>query len=192
MSLLGDIIIAGIKGIKYYPVFYEDKKYKVWICMLSPSTCKPCFDLHGKLYLPEEAPPRFPRLHENCACFVTWSKSVKKGTATYEGKQGIDNLLKQGKGLLNWYFTKKEAKKLGWKPASMNLRQVTNEGVIGGDVYKNKDGKLPHSNGRIWYEADINYTGGMRNSSRIIYSNDMEPSGIEPLTSCVQSRRSPS
>ena len=54
----------------------------------------------------------------------------------------------------------------------MNLRQVTNEGVIGGDVYKNKDGKLPHSNGIIWYEADINYTGGMRNSSRIIYSND--------------------
>ena len=45
-------------------------------------------------------------------------------------KQGIDNLLKQGKGLPNWYFTKKEAKKLGWKPASMNLRQVTNEGVI--------------------------------------------------------------
>ena len=54
----------------------------------------------------------------------------------------------------------------------MNLRQVTNEGVIGGDVYKNKDGKLPHSNGKIRHETDINYTGGMRNSSRIIYSND--------------------
>ncbi len=79
MSLFGDMIVAGIKGIKFDPQFYEDKKYKVWICMLSPSTCKPCFDLHGK---------------------------------------------------------------------------------------------LPSADGRIWYEADINYTGGMRNSSRVIYSND--------------------
>ena len=94
MSLLGDMIVAGIKGIKFNPQFYEDKKYKVWICMLSPSTCKPCFDLHGKLYLPDDAPPRFPKLHEKCACTV------------------------------------------------------------------------------IWYEADINYTGGIRNSSRILYSND--------------------
>ena len=54
----------------------------------------------------------------------------------------------------------------------MNLRQVAENGIIGGDVYKNIDGRLPSSNGRIWYEADINYTGGARNSSRIIYSND--------------------
>ena len=47
----------------------------------------------------------------------------------------------------------------------MNLHQVTDKGVIGGDIYRNKDG-------RIWYEADINYTGGIRNSSRILYSND--------------------
>lgn len=25
---------------------------------------------------------------------------------------------------------------------------------------------------RIWYEADINYTGGFRNGHRIVYSND--------------------
>lgn len=53
MSLLSDMIVAGIKGIKFNPIFYKDKRYKVWICMLSPSTCKPCFDLHGKLYLPK-------------------------------------------------------------------------------------------------------------------------------------------
>ena len=78
MGLLGDIIVAAIKGIKFDPKFYEDKKYKVWICALSPATCKPCFDLHGKLYLPEDAPPRFPTLHERCACTVVWSESVKK------------------------------------------------------------------------------------------------------------------
>ena len=44
--------------------------------------------------------------------------------------------------------------------------------MIGGAVYKNKDGKLPQSPGRVWYEADINYGGGKRNRQRIVYSND--------------------
>lgn len=172
MRLFGDIIIAGVNGIEFFPLFYENKKYKVWKCLISPSTCKPCFDLNGKLYLPEEAPPEFPKLHENCGCTVVWSKSVKKGTCTFEGKNGIDISLLNGNILPEQYFTKKDAKKLGWKPNLMNLRQVTDRGIIGGDIYRNKEGKLPACNGRIWYEADINYIGGMRNSSRILYSND--------------------
>ena len=112
MGLLGDIIVAAIKGIKFDPKFYEDKKYKVWICALSPATCKPCFDLHGKLYLPEDAPPRFPTLHERCACTVVWSESVKKGTASFDGKKGIDVLLLKGDSLPKQYLTKKEAKNL--------------------------------------------------------------------------------
>ena len=132
--MLGVIIVAGINGIKFEPQFYEDRRYKVWICALSPSTCKPCFDLHGRLYLPEEAPPRFPGLHENCACMVIWSKSVKKGTCTFEGENGVDVLLLNGETLPEKYLAKKEAKKLGWKPGSMNLHQVTDSGVIGGDI----------------------------------------------------------
>lgn len=38
--------------------------------------------------------------------------------------------------------------------------------------YKNRNGKLPSKNGRVWYEADINYTGGYRNDDRILFSND--------------------
>lgn len=44
--------------------------------------------------------------------------------------------------------------------------------MIGGDQYYNDDLKLPSISGRIWYEADINYTGGSRNRQRILYSND--------------------
>ena len=44
--------------------------------------------------------------------------------------------------------------------------------MIGGNVYKNREGKLPGQPGRIWYEADINYTGGFRTHDRILYSND--------------------
>ena len=39
-------------------------------------------------------------------------------------------------------------------------------------VYKNRDQRLPDVPGRIWYEADINYSFGYRNGERILYSND--------------------
>lgn len=81
-------------------------------------------------------------------------------------------LIFEGGLLPKQYLTKKQAKALGWKPFLANLRKITQSGIIGGDIYKNQDGKLPSATGRIWYEADINYTGGIRNSSRIIYSND--------------------
>lgn len=44
--------------------------------------------------------------------------------------------------------------------------------TIGGNIYHNRAGKLPQANGRIWYEADINYTSGYRGSEHILYSND--------------------
>ena len=40
------------------------------------------------------------------------------------------------------------------------------------NLYQNKEGKLPKKIGRTWYEADVNYLGGYRNSHRLIYSND--------------------
>ena len=44
--------------------------------------------------------------------------------------------------------------------------------MIAKGEFKNKNGHLPSSVGRIWYEADINYTNGYRGADRIIYSND--------------------
>lgn len=61
---------------------------------------------------------------------------------------------------------------LGWEPLKGNLDQVAPGMMIGGDIYSNKDGHLPQADGRIWYEADINYTGGYRTRHRILYSND--------------------
>lgn len=39
-------------------------------------------------------------------------------------------------------------------------------------LYYNRNGHLPSAAGRTWYEADIDYTRGYRNSSRILFSND--------------------
>ena len=36
----------------------------------------------------------------------------------------------------------------------------------------NRREALPAEPGRIWYEADINYSGGFRGAERILYSND--------------------
>lgn len=70
------------------------------------------------------------------------------------------------------YITKSEARKLGWKASEENLWKVTDEKSIGGDVFGNREGKLPKKEGRIYYECDIDYDGGKRNAKRIVYSND--------------------
>lgn len=44
--------------------------------------------------------------------------------------------------------------------------------MIFGGKYYNNNGHLPRKEGRIWYEADINYKFGYRNNQRVFYSND--------------------
>ena len=94
------------------------------------------------------------------------------GYATQDGINGADYWLTHKGKLPKNYLTKREARKLGWKDKRGNLADVANGKIIGGDIYKNKDGRLPQANGRIWYEADINYTSGYRGTERILYSND--------------------
>ena len=53
-----------------------------------------------------------------------------------------------------------------------NFDDVFSGMMIGGDIYKNRNGHLPQADGRVWYEADINYTNGYRNRHRILFSND--------------------
>ena len=84
----------------------------------------------------------------------------------------LDVYLSINGALPNNYITKKQAQKLGWINFLGNLGVVAPGKIIGGDIYYNRNGHLPESPGRIWYEADINYTGGYRNGHRLLYSND--------------------
>lgn len=70
------------------------------------------------------------------------------------------------------YITKKEAISLGWESNEGNLWEVTDRMSIGGDVFGNREGKLPDAQGRQWYECDVNYNGGFRGEERLVYSND--------------------
>ena len=46
---------------------------------------------------------------------------------------------------------------------------ASNKLSIGGDTFKNKEGLLPKKSGRTYTECDIAYTGGNRNSKRIVF-----------------------
>ena len=74
--------------------------------------------------------------------------------------------------LPSYYVNKKQAVRAGWKEWKGNLNEILPGMMIGGDVFRNNDGKLPYNDGRIWYEADINYENGYRNGQRLLYSSD--------------------
>ncbi|SEI80324.1 ribonuclease [Alkalibacterium gilvum] len=74
--------------------------------------------------------------------------------------------------LPNNYLTKDEARELGWKASEGNLWEVTEEMLIGGDYFGNREGLLPEEDGRDYFEADVNYDGGYRGAERLVYSND--------------------
>ncbi len=38
--------------------------------------------------------------------------------------------------------------------------------------YGNYNRHLPHKQGRLWFEADLDYKNGKRNKKRILWSND--------------------
>lgn len=61
---------------------------------------------------------------------------------------------------------------MGWSRKKKNLHKVAPNLMIYGKIYKNSNQKLPDKPFRVWYEADINYLSGRRNSHRLLYSND--------------------
>ena len=118
----------------------------------------PCFDV-------------FP-VHDNYRCYIEAVIAVVAGTATSAGMYGVDLFVFNHGKLLENYLGKKIAQKSGWEPLKGNLAEVLPGMIIGGDRYKNRDGRLPDAPGRMWYEADFDYTGGFRNDCRLLYSND--------------------
>ncbi|MCE3076488.1 ribonuclease domain-containing protein [Chryseobacterium gwangjuense] len=82
----------------------------------------------------------------------------------------VISYVKQNHELPEYYITKNEAKKLGWDPSKGNLCDVLPGKAIGGDHFGNREGKLPK--GQKYFEADVNYNCGNRNSDRIIFTKN--------------------
>ena len=125
--------------------------------------------MHGKIFpISELVLP----LHLFCRCVVTPLHAVASGYATVEGTAGADYWLKNYQRLQDNYISKEDALDSGWIPKEGNFDDIFPGKAIGGRVYYNRNGHLPSASGRVWYEADINYSGGFRGVERILYSND--------------------
>jgi len=70
------------------------------------------------------------------------------------------------------YITKAEARDLGWSSKKDNLGDVLPGYTIGGDEFGNREGLLPATDTRTWYECDVNTDDGSRSSERLVYSSD--------------------
>ncbi|MCO6563859.1 MAG: ribonuclease [Apibacter sp.] len=84
----------------------------------------------------------------------------------------VINYIKKNHSLPNYYIKKMEARKAGWRPEKGNLCRILPGKIIGGDIFKNIENKIPSKKGRKWIEADLNYKCGMRGPDRVIFSND--------------------
>ena len=110
-----------------------------------------------------------PPVHNKCRCTIDLMRAIKAGNATVDG---VDYYVKINHKLPDCYISVEEAKALGWKPFLGNLDKVAPEKLLTNGVFQNREHKLPEKNGRIRYEADINYSRGFRNSMRIVFSDD--------------------
>lgn len=99
------------------------------------------------------------------------SKETTQST-NYTTFEGVAKYIQAHNKLPDNFITKNEAQKLGWDPQNGNLNKVAPGKSIGGDVFQNREKKLPNKSGRVWYEADINYKSGHRGKDRILFSND--------------------
>ena len=69
------------------------------------------------------------------------------------------------------FITKDEARELGWEGGS--VEDYAPGYAIGGDRFGNREGLLPKTAGRQYYECDIDTNGkSSRGAKRIVFSND--------------------
>ncbi len=148
------------------------EKWKNWLAHIDEKTCILCKEKHGKIYAVEEKVKPSPPLHLFCRCRIEKLKSLFAGEATDKGTDGADWHLKYTGKLPEYYISRMDAKKLRRNPKNNYLDDSASGYMLYGGQYFNRNGHLPEKQGRIWYEADIDYMSGKRNSKRILFSND--------------------
>ncbi len=171
MSIFDDIKESVENFIKRKTTKYKKStKWKEYKLGKTLTHCEICAERNNKIF-EVGFEPNLPE-HINCKCSLEFLDSVEIGQATNLGINGADFYIKYYGYLPDYYITKEQAKKLGWKSYKGNLDKVAHGKMMGGMIFKNVFGDLPSKEGRIWYECDIDYNGGYRNNYRLLYSND--------------------
>ena len=165
------VTVTPEKLLPFIPITTPSYNWLNWVVTHTPKTCLLCLAYQGKIYSVYEIPFPAPPLYPNCRCKLLPLPSLAAGTATHEGMDGADWWIKHYKMLPPYYLSKTSYKALGWKAGKPPVRYAPGKMVSGG-IYQNFDGLLPSAPGRVWYEADLNYYRGKRNTHRILWSND--------------------
>ena len=155
----------------FTPITIPSMNYKTWRAVLDLKTCFECADNHGRIFDINDPTVMLPPLHLFCRCTLTEMEAIKAGGATNNETEGADYWLKYYGNLPDCYISRPQLEALGWKYGDRPSKFAPGR-MYGGDIFYNSDRKLPHKIGRIWHEADINYTQGRRNNHRILWSND--------------------
>lgn len=150
----------------------NSEHYKYWKSIIDLKRCRKCKDSHGQIYEMNEVVEPEPPIHDHCRCIIAVLEAVLAGKATRNGLNGADAWLMDFGKLPPYYITFEEAEALGYKSRLGNLQSVAPGKMLTKGIYENWNGHLPVANGRIWYEADINYSSGYRGQERILFSND--------------------
>ena len=171
MGVLEDILdrIRGIFGIGIKTKFVQYKH--VGDCK---KPCLDCPERHLRIYENNNKKPKVGLFnHPFCDCTYGMVREQVVGNISNRGIYAPDVYLKAYGKLPDYYITKREAvEKYGWNSSRNNLSSKAPGKMIGGDVFNNDKRILPEKEGRIWYECDVDYEGGARNSKRLYYSND--------------------
>ncbi|MBR2013146.1 MAG: phage head morphogenesis protein [Clostridia bacterium] len=170
MSLYDAIYLASKIDEELSPQITESVNYKTWVSKEDERRCIICENNHGKIFYIKEKPLIRPPVHFACRCKLELLGAIAAGTATIKGIDGADWWLNYMNKLSDEYINQTELKALGWRKGK-SVSDFSNKLLTKG-VYRNLNGHLPQKEGRIWYEADINYKTGRRNSQRILWSND--------------------
>lgn len=169
-TFIGRIECQKARDDHYDPQLVPQEHY-YWHAVIDEKTCPKCLEQHEKIFSKNENPEQYKHPHYNCRCMLVEVEGVKAGLATKDGIDGADWWLKYCRKLPDYYITKEELENLGWRDGERPSKYV-NEKMLTMGVYLNKNKKLPDASGRVWYEADINYTQGRRNLHRVVWSND--------------------
>ena len=155
----------------YIPPTEESIRWKQWWTILDIKTCPDCVNMHGKIWAYEDIPETEPPLHWGCRCVIDAMKAVRSGKGTKDDENGADWYLKYVGRLPDYYISEEDISLLGWRNGKSPVKYASGKMITRGK-YENDDGHLPDVPGREWYEADINYYSGKRNSHRVLWSND--------------------
>jgi ribonuclease T1 len=99
------------------------------------------------------------------------SLAAALGFADPEGFVAVVDTVRTTGRLPAAYVTKREAETLGWRPGS-DLCDAAPGRIIGGDRFFNREGRLPDADGRVWFEADLDFACGRRGAKRLVFSDD--------------------